>query len=73
MKPRQDEISRRRRLNKGQCPTHGVSLVQTGVATDKHGVSFGDVVSCPRKDCGYWTEVRPETKLWEALHGKGES
>jgi hypothetical protein len=71
MKAKQDELSRRRRLNKGQCPTHGTGLEQTGVAHDKHGVPFADVVSCPRKDCDYWTEVRPGTKLWDVLKASG--
>jgi hypothetical protein len=71
VKPKQDDLSRRRRLNRGACPTHGVGLMQTGVAVNKYGIPYGDVVSCPRKDCDYWTEVRPGTKLWLALRSSG--
>lgn len=65
---RQDDLTRRRRLNRGACPTHGVGLMQTGVATNMLGVPVGDIVSCPRKGCDFWTEVFPDTKLWKALH-----
>lgn len=71
MKSKQDDLTRRRRLNRGACPTHGVGLIQTGVATNAQGIPFGDTVACPRKDCDYWTEVRPGTRLWEVLRSSG--
>lgn len=65
----QDDLSRQRRLSLGLCPTHGVGLSQTGVAVDKRGVPFGEIVGCPRKDCDFWAEVRPGSTLEKALHG----
>jgi hypothetical protein len=65
---RQDELSRRRRLNRGLCPTHGVVLLPDSIAYDKNGVPYGETVRCSRQDCDWWIEVRPGTKLWEALY-----
>ena len=65
---RQDDLSRRRRLNKGQCPTHGLALTQDGVWQDDGDA--GPVVSCPRSDCGFQMKVRQGTKLYKALCGE---
>ena len=49
---RQDELTRRRRLNNGTCPTHGVGLAQV-----THNDETGEeLVECPRRDCEfrYW-------------------
>lgn len=60
---KQDELSKRRRLNKGQCPTHGVHLQQEGVATSSEGIPYGDVMGCPRRDCDFTVEVTPGSRL----------
>jgi hypothetical protein len=69
---RQDDITRRRRLNEGRCPTHGTALVQLGVWCDD-GTNIepntGPIVGCPRKDCKFKLKVRAGTKLYKALCG----
>ena len=64
----QDDLTRRRRLNQGRCPVHGIFLTQSGVSLDDQGNPDGDLVECPRRDCKFETAARPGTKLWEALH-----
>lgn len=50
-KARQDEVTRRRRLREGRCPTHGLSMGQVGV-WEENGEA-GPVVACPRRDCEF--------------------
>lgn len=53
MTRKQDDITRRRRLNNGRCPTHGTALAQIGIH------DHGPVVACPREDCSFqmnWVE-----------------
>lgn len=66
----QSELTRRRRLMRGCCPTHGIGLTQTDVRRDDSGIPIGDVVACPRRDCDFETDVFPDTKLWKALRGE---
>lgn len=63
---RQDDLTRRRRLNDGRCPTHGTALTQIGIWTENNGKA-GPVVGCPRKDCNFKVDVKPGTKLYELL------
>jgi len=63
----QTEMTRRRRLAGGRCPTHGVGLVQVDVARDDDGVAVGDVVACPRDDCDFRADVLPGSHLWDAV------
>lgn len=51
-KRKQDELTRRRRIKMGCCPTHGIAVVQTGVAFD-NGQPTAAEVECPRKDCDF--------------------
>jgi hypothetical protein len=55
---------------RGACPTHGISLCQTGVVRDDSGIPIGDMVGCPRKDCDFETEAFPGSKFWKAIHGE---
>ena len=64
----QDELTRRRRLARGNCPTHGVGLVQIGVVP-VDGVPRPQV-ACPRSDCSFSTVPEPGTALWKALHDR---
>ena len=68
MKKQQDELSQRRRLNKGQCPKHGASLVQLAIWTE--GGDSGPVVVCPRRNCAFRRKVKRGTKVYEALVGE---
>lgn len=62
----QNDIVRRQRLNEGNCPTHGIPLVQIGVDWEE-GKPVGDVVACPRGDCTFRTVPKKGTKLYDAL------
>ena len=62
----QSEFTRKRRLSKGNCPTHGIGLVQIGVAY-RNDIPAGDVVACPRKDCNFVMEVFPECKIFKVI------
>jgi hypothetical protein len=64
---RQDEFTRYRRLSQGRCPTHGIQLIHIGVVVNSGGKQCGPVLSCPRKDCDFKTEVREGTRLHHAL------
>lgn len=61
---RQDDLSRRRRLNAGRCPQHGHLLKQ--VDRTQEGLL---VVGCPRSACAFATVVEPGSKLDLALRG----
>ena len=62
----QDDLTQRRRLNDGRCPTHGCALCQV------MSVGSGALrVGCPRRDCGFQTDVIDGSKLDVALR-KGE-
>lgn len=63
----QDELSRRRRLYQGLCPTHGTPLVLTRNACLKNGIPFDPVASCSKSNCQYFVEVSPASKLWSAI------
>lgn len=63
---KQDEVTRRRRLNAGLCPTHGLDLSQVGV----NATQTAPIVGCPRQDCGFEIEVVEGTALAKALHGE---
>lgn len=69
----QDDLSRRRRLNEGRCPTHGTGLIQTGIWHDtvKGTEEAGPVVECPRNDCEFRLKVKSGTKTYHALCGGG--
>lgn len=63
----QDELTRRRRLNEGNCPTHGIALFQ-----DIPYVSGGCVRAkfyCPRRDCSFEQHFEYGSKLWKAAVG----
>ena len=63
----QDEATRRRRLNRGCCPTHGIGLAQIGVAY-RGGKPTGVEVGCPRKDCDFTSDAFPGSEIWDGLH-----
>lgn len=63
---KQDDLTRQRRLNEGNCPTHGIPLVQIGVDFNE-GRPTGDLVACPRGDCTFRIVPRKGTKLYDAL------
>ena len=65
----QDDLTQRRRLMKGQCPTHGTLLTQCGLAYNEHNEVIGVKVECPRKDCKFVKDVERGTRLMEALEG----
>ena len=64
----QSELTRRRRLMRGACPTHGIALVQCGVALDEYGEPCGPRVECPRRDCDFEVNAPRGSKLYRALH-----
>lgn len=63
---KQDEVSRRRRIAGGNCPIHGVGLVQTGIEQQPDGGAL-PVVACPRQDCSYKATPNPGSLLWKGL------
>jgi hypothetical protein len=65
-KRKQDDLTRQRRLNEGNCPTHGIPLIQIGVDWED-GKPVGDLVACPRGDCTFQTVPRKGTKLYDAI------
>ncbi len=54
-KAKQDELTQRRRLSHGQCPTHGISLGQAGV--EEYGDYGADVLECCVRTCGFMAEI----------------
>lgn len=54
---RQDDVTRRRRILRGACPTHGIALTQ-GRPPDGVGLWL----ECPRRDCKYEQQI-PHTWL----------
>lgn len=67
---KQDELTRRRRLNRGCCPTHGTPLVQCGLAYNESNEVIGLKVKCPRKDCSFVKDVKDGSKLMKVLEEK---
>jgi hypothetical protein len=67
VRPAQDDVTRRRRLDAGRCPTHGLALTQVGIELDDFGDPCGDRVECPRRGCSFVTTARRGTKLYKAL------
>jgi len=59
----QDELTRRRRLVKGRCPTHGISLKQIGIAHDGRA-PIGPFLVCPRRDCDFCVAAKPGSMLY---------
>jgi hypothetical protein len=66
---RAESLKQRRRLHKGCCPTHGIPLVQVGVAHDQNGRPYADEVACPVESCSFKTVSAPGSTLWKALRG----
>jgi hypothetical protein len=64
----QDDLSRRRRLNNGCCPTHGIPLVSDRLVW-RNGHPVAEEINCPRRDCDFRLEVGPDrnAKVWSAL------
>lgn len=60
---KQDEFTRYRRLSRGCCPTHGISMTQIGVDQD----NGEDIVHCPRNDCNFVYQVPSGSKTDYAL------
>ncbi len=58
----QDDLTRRRRLNGGLCPTHGIPLQYTTI-----GSATKVQVFCPRDDCDFEAYVTGESKVWKAM------
>ena len=69
-KAKQDEVTRRRRLNAGRCPTHGTPLHQIGVMHENGG-PVGDRVGCPRQDCDFEQDVKGDSRLMEIWKAAG--
>lgn len=65
----QDDLTRRRRLNDGLCPTHGVALTQTGVHHDPDGTPAAPIVGCPRGDCDFVYIAKVGTKVFKVVTG----
>ena len=61
----QDDLTRRRRLNDGTCPTHGVHLLVRD-HWEREGSRF-IMVECPRCDCKFRQTVGQGTKVWDAV------
>ena len=63
----QDELTRRRRLNDGGCPTHGICL-HMGVPYEIDGVVHAEFY-CPRSDCSFRRQYSETEKVWKAVCG----
>lgn len=64
----QDDISRRRRLNNGECPEHGQRMVQVG--NDYNGDAL---MHCPMLDeCDFTVVAVYGGKIWKSFIGDDE-
>lgn len=63
----QDELTRRRRLNEGNCPTHGIPLHQD-VPYASGGLVYARFY-CPRRDCVFQQHYEEGSKVWKAAAG----
>lgn len=65
--PKQDDLSRQRRLNNGCCPVHGCKLVP-GEQLSGTSLSERWVFECPRQDCGFEIVPKLGTKCYVATY-----
>lgn len=61
---KQDEVTRRKRLNDGRCPTHGTILVTTGLHDEEAGEFQAE---CARGNCDFKTWVKLKSKIAKAM------
>lgn len=62
----QHDLARRRRLNRGGCPTHGDVLNIVTTVFDLKGRRVFFVV-CPRKKCKFSGHFNSDSKVFKAL------
>ena len=65
---KQDELSRRRRLNRGACPTHGIRLAVEAYLFSEQDEPYAAKVGCPRRDCSFARVVDFGSKIAEVLN-----